>query len=1302
MRLNNSGYRFAMVVLLALVAAVPALSQVNSVNLSGNVFDPQNLAVVGARITVKNLATGATQSADSDASGHYQILGLAPGHYSLTVEAKGMATSVNPDLLLTLGVAAQYDVHVTLAAGQQTVTVTGEAALVDTSRTAVSETIRSRQIDNLPINGRNYINFTLLTSQAARDTTPSIGAAPTSGLNFGGQRARSNEVSVDGADAVDNSVNGIRATVSQEAVQEFQVMVSNYMPEFGRATGGVVNIITKSGGNEMHGDMFGFFRHKDLQARNPFSVEAVTDPATGALVPQAVKQGFTRVQAGATLGGAIEKDKTFYFLSYELTRRQESGFTDIGTDNFGFAPPTQFPFLPGVPLSLTKGQIMAIDQGLSAPGCVVFNFATCPAAQYAVIAGSASSVATNGLDFGAVATIFGGVPTPPGRRFPFPVDCGPFTNFMVPCTSANLVPLPGSFVPLTSLIGNYPVKESTDLYSARLDHIWNFRNSTFIRASVSPSFITGIQVNAENQNFGQNAGSRTSLQDTHDFSVVGQHVTNLTDTALNEFRFQFARRALHYGFSQLPGGSNPAVNITGTAFFGREPFSTEDRIERRFQWTDNLSLVHGSHTFKLGIDTNLIQLRTYANQTFELNFGGVYTFGDLSAGTFGSQLAGFPNFTAVQAYGLGLPTSFIQGIGHSRKTFDNKTVGAFFQDSWRLNRHLTINYGLRYDIELSPIFSPGTNANKFGEAQFGVVEGVPNYYKAFQPRVALAWDPTGSGKTVIRAGYGIFYDHPALALAFLATAEDGALSTLLEAAGGIPSGTNLSPLNFGPLNASSIFQGVLSGAITGCSGATPTMCYQANQQRFNPLFPNSLFSNQNFLPGVATPTGFPLPLLPFTIPVEKNFVYGYAQQANLAIERDLGHDFKISVSYNFTHALHLDRARNINVTNPALLVSNDSNAVLAGLVSFGTNPLTVQVPTTAGCQPTATGSILVIAPGILGTGFAAPGCSGTPIGFIGTPAVFNYFRPSGPNPSFAGLVGGFSTLVGLARLAGFPAGTGVPIPWSDVNPQESSGNSLYSGLTVTLSKRFSNHFEMLSSWTYSHTIDDSTDLSTLLNPQDNNLPLLERSNSDFDQRHRWITSAVFQSPYKGSDGGWWRKFLANFTVAPVIEVASGRPYNILLGSDPNLDFGTATNRPSVLPAGTPVPPGFPAPVTSPYIKGVEFIIPTVCLDSMNKPFGSIQLAMTVPSPPFGCFGNLGRNPFNRPGFFTIDLRVSRRIPINERWSVDLIADGFNMLNRFNTADVSPLCDPISGSCNAGQSTAALDPRQFQFAVKVYF
>jgi len=155
------------------------------------------------------------------------------------------------------------------------------------------------------------------------------------------------------------------------------------------------------------------------------------------------------------------------------------------------------------------------------------------------------------------------------------------------------VPLPASFQGLVSLLGNYPTKEGTSFWSLKLDHIWNSKNTSFIRASVSPSLVTGIQVNAENQNFGQNAGNRTSLQQTRDLDIVGQHTTAFHDDWFNEFRFQFARRGLHYGYSDLAGGSDPAVNITGYAFFGREPFSTEDRTEHRYEWTDDLTWTKG-------------------------------------------------------------------------------------------------------------------------------------------------------------------------------------------------------------------------------------------------------------------------------------------------------------------------------------------------------------------------------------------------------------------------------------------------------------------------------------------------------------------------------------------------------------------------------------------------------------------------------------------------------------------------------------------------------------------------------------
>jgi hypothetical protein len=197
--------------------------------------------------------------------------------------------------------------------------------LVETSRSSTTDTIGQRRIDNLPINGRNYINFTLTDSQVVRDNAPNTGAAPTSGLNMSGQRARSNLVNVDGADATDNSVNGVRSTVSQEAVQEFQIITNSYAAEYGRAAGGVVNIITRSGSNDFHGDVYGYLRNRDFQAVNPFST--VSNPA------------YTRVQAGVAFRRArSRRTRRFYYFAYEITRRHETGFSSIGQDNFGLSP----------------------------------------------------------------------------------------------------------------------------------------------------------------------------------------------------------------------------------------------------------------------------------------------------------------------------------------------------------------------------------------------------------------------------------------------------------------------------------------------------------------------------------------------------------------------------------------------------------------------------------------------------------------------------------------------------------------------------------------------------------------------------------------------------------------------------------------------------------------------------------------------------------------------------------------------------------------------------------------------------
>src|SRR5467141_1897136 len=428
----------ALLALCALVCAGISHAQgVNTATLAGTVVDPSGAAVKGAKVTVTNAATGAMRTAVSDDSGRYNLVGLPPGQYKMSVDGgANFAVYENPSLTLTVGENASFDPQLVLKGQQQSIVVTSETSPIETTKTEVSDTITQRRIDNLPINGRNYINFTLTNSKTTRDVSPTIGPAPNSGLNVGGARARSNLVSVDGADAGDNSINGIRSTISQEGVQEFQLILSNYNAEYGRATGGVVNIVTKGGSNEFHGDLFGYFRNKSFQSRNAFSGEI--DPATGVLDP--VKQAYTRVQTGFTFGGPLKKDKTFYFLSYEYTQRQETGFSSIGIGNYGLTVGS-VPCIP-VPLSLTSGPTGQLAFYQAALGQLTGNGAACnnpnPAIQAqikgveqaAILTGASSNVALNAdlnknADGSTVPlSVVMGIPSALGSQFfPIPVAC---------------------------------------------------------------------------------------------------------------------------------------------------------------------------------------------------------------------------------------------------------------------------------------------------------------------------------------------------------------------------------------------------------------------------------------------------------------------------------------------------------------------------------------------------------------------------------------------------------------------------------------------------------------------------------------------------------------------------------------------------------------------------------------------------------------------------------------------------------------------------------------------------------------
>ena len=643
-------------------------------DLHVTVKDAKGNLVANATVTAREVAKGVERAATGDGEGGYSIRQLPPGSYSVTIETPGFTKVENTNVIITVGGTVELPVALEVAGGREVVEVNSQADLVETSRSSTTDTIGQRRIDNLPINGRNYINFTLTDSQVVRDNAPSLGAAPTSGLNMSGQRARSNLVNVDGADATDNSVNGVRSTVSQEDVQEFQIITNNYAAEYGRAAGGVVNIITRSGSNGFHGDVFGFLRNRNFQAVNPFST--VPNPA------------YTRVQAGVAFGGALKKDKSFYFFSYEITRRHETGFSSIGQGNFGFVPfdtsPSCFPsallqMTPAQVSFLTNPSVLALEGASGAFAMGVGHYAALIGASSGqAVQGVWPTQLVQGLSGGFLSTWAG-----------FPTSCAP----PGPC-----VPVPASYQTLASQQGNFPVFEGTSLYSLRLDQNVGSNHRLTFRVNVSPSTVTGIEGSGQDQPFGQNAYSRTSEQTYRDVAGVFQDTWTLGTNKVNEFRFQYARRGLSYFYNtQIPGGSDPAVNIPGFAYFGREPYSYIQRVEQRYQFTDNFSWTIGRHNTKFGADVNYLPLTAI----FTVNYGGVYDFGSFSSSNLGftSPIPGtpFPDLSPVQAYGAGLPGDFIQGLGSPSDSFKNIPIGAFWQDSWRVNpqRHAELRYPLR-------------------------------------------------------------------------------------------------------------------------------------------------------------------------------------------------------------------------------------------------------------------------------------------------------------------------------------------------------------------------------------------------------------------------------------------------------------------------------------------------------------------------------------------------------------------------------------------------------------------------------
>jgi hypothetical protein len=373
----------------------------------------------------------------------------------------------------------------------------------------------------------------------------------------------------------------------------------------------------------------------------------------------------------------------------------------------------------------------------------------------------------------------------------------------------------------------------------------------------------------------------------------------------------------------------------------------------------------------------------------------------------------------------------------------------------------------------------------------------------------------------------------------------------------------------------------------------------------------------------------------------------------------------LSGSYLFVGAHHLPHPVDINAPRTDLQIANFVRC-------FGVLPAN----TTAAINFSTSSCSNIVAQPI--PGFVVV----TTRGGVVQPAAANFFRPSAPNYFFVqALTSGAVTPAvfnSVLTATGSLRTAGVISPFGSINAQSSDGNSNYNALNVDLKKRFSNNFQFLASYTWSHSIDDSSDLQTLLLPQDNRNLRAERADSLFDQRHRFVFSSVIASPGRWRSGDGLHRFLSDFTLAPIFEISSGRPFNILSNQDTNNDQSNQTDRPSVLADGTLCVPGTAgcAPVIT------------------NGVFTS---------------GSLGRNSGLTHRFASLDMRISRAVRLGERVRLDLIAEGFNLFNRFNEAAASPFIDDVNSfKQRAGNGryysrpTASFDPRQFQFGVKLNF
>jgi hypothetical protein len=898
-----------------------AQGSTGNAQLNGTVIDPSGSVVLGASILLRNTATDVSFNAVSNERGLYAIANVPPGTYELKASSKGFANYTQTGIVLTVAETRTLDVALKVAGAGETVVVTTEAPTIEPTRSEISQVISKEQVDSLPISSRVFTDFALLTPGVASSRT-SLGTTFTefevTQISFGGMRSFSNMISVDGADFV-NSASGIqRSTPPQEAVQEFRVVNNSFGAEYGRAVGGIVNIITKSGTNDLHGSVYEYFQNSATDARS-------------LLQPAPLPHGLRQNQFGATLGGPLVKNKTFYFLNYEGKRRAES---------------------PVYPPDLVNN-IQLIDQakalmGLAPEGCL----------------GSVNTCLPN----------FAGSP-------------------------ANITQ-PQAF----SFLQGFLRTGDDDFGFVRIDHQLTSNNRFTVRYNVEDirSLNELVGSTLDGGGIGVPSGGRNLY--VRDQSVVATLNTLISHNLVNTALGQYARR--HYNFYGATG--QPDFSILNDLELGHN-FGTNDRLyETRAQFSDSVSWIKGNHIVRFGADLNWLSslenfpgftpvrmlvpgVTCFANfaEYFNNKFGAQYP----TTGTGLDRLAGFcpvpqDNGVVFTYAGAPLPTdptacsaapcaptvttaNPLNGAGFPNSTWanayppqffdrysrliDHGYWGLFLQDQWKVTPKLTLNYGLRWDVET------------------GLSAFVVNDFRGFQPRVGFAYSP--DSKTVIRGGFGMFVDRQNLTFFFVPNTQKIVAgyqcgNDAPASIAAVCSGAGILPQLFPNImsNLGQAKQGYQLLGFPGSQNAAGLAASIIQTGAYNTAVPQISMAGTCFTThacGIGEGG------------MERNSKVPYAEQASLEIDHQFGKGFAINLNYLFVSAHRLVRGNNINIPCPA------------GTTKSGppTDPLPEWMP------------------GLLNQNGTLSACTGTPT--LGTGAL------AGLGPFFGGALGsGLQTLSG--------------------------------------------------------------------------------------------------------------------------------------------------------------------------------------------------------------------------------------------------------------------------------------------------